>query len=64
MSNERYLGTTLDNPPAPVKEYQSNIGQAINHIQHGRRVPYDLAVALMEDGIDIPALTRANLSGR
>lgn len=54
---------SIDNPPVSAESFDSAIGKAINHLQHGRRVPYDLAVELMEDGYDLPSLTaqaRAN----
>ena len=59
MTNERYLGTTIDNPPTSEPEYESAIGQAINHLRHGRKVPYDIAQELMAQGYDLPSLTAA-----
>lgn len=55
MSNAMYLGTSIDNPPLEVA-CESRIGQAVNHLRHGRRIPLDIAQDLMEEGIDLPAL--------
>lgn len=57
MSNESYLGTTIDNPPPAAEEYQSNIGKAVSRLREGRRLPADLAASLMEEGFDVPGLT-------
>lgn len=58
MSNAMYLGTTIDTPAvAPGGDgYTSAIGKAVNHLRHGRKVPYDTARELMDEGIDLPAL--------
>lgn len=57
MSNEAFPGTSIDNPPDALPEYESNIGRAVGLLRKGKRVPYDLAQDLREDGIDVPALT-------
>lgn len=61
MSNAIYLGTTIDTPAvAPESgDYTSAIGKAVNHLRHGRKVPYDTARELMDEGIDLPALEAA-----
>lgn len=56
MSNEAFLGTSIDNPPGLVRDYESNLGKATACVRMGHRIPYDIARALMEDGIDVPAL--------
>lgn len=50
--------TTIDTPPTLAEpEYQSAMGRSINNLRHGRRIPYDDAVDLMEQGSDLPGLT-------
>lgn len=49
--------TTIDTPPTLAEpEYQSAIGRSINNLRHGRRISYDDAVDLMDQGIDLHGL--------
>lgn len=49
--------TTIDNPPTfPATEVRSKLDRAVAKWEAGRRIPYDLAVDLIEEGYDLPAL--------
>lgn len=49
--------TTIDNPPpfTPV-DCQSTLGRAVNNLRHGRRIAYDDAQDLMDQGFDLAGI--------
>lgn len=45
-------------------EFQSALGRAIAIWSQGKNIPLNLAVALMEDGYDVPRLERIHRKPR
>jgi hypothetical protein len=62
-NGEAYLGTTIDNPPAVQKDDHSSIGRAVSFWGQSRRIPFDLARELMDEGFDLPALEAHHMKG-
>ena len=49
---------TIDTPPLMATlANQSSIGRAVNALRNGQRIPRDTVQDLMDQGIDLPALT-------
>lgn len=49
--------TAIDNPPPfNAADCQSTLGRAVNNLRHGRRIAYDDAQDLMDQGFDLHAI--------
>ena len=56
-----YSVPSIDRPPVPTERpAATHLDRATRQWAAGRRIPLDLAVALMDEGYDVPALAASH----
>lgn len=58
--DDNLIAIDTNNSPDSYVTMQSALGQAIQLWSKGKRIPLTIAVELMEEGYDVPALERAH----